>query len=137
MTRAPGSLRQRCLTPTTTATVPGVEKSGPGGESGGAEETRAVGWHADPFGRFSQRWWTGGSWSERVMTSENTQALDPPILVAAPFAGLEELPAKPLNAEVSLPLEEPSSAPLVVWWIGLAVFVLLIVLIVMSAIALS
>lgn len=99
------------------------------------DEDRDRGWHVDPYGRFERRWWSGEHWSERVANGKQ-QALDPPGIVTAPFAGLEELPAEPIS-DAHLPISPPSASPTIVWWIGLVVFVALIVLIVLSAISLS
>ena len=103
--------------------------------SGDRGEDLDVGWHADPYGRFERRWWTGAAWSERVANGQQ-QALDPPGIVAAPFAGLEELPAAPIH-DAHLPIAPPPASPTITWWIGLVVFIGLIILIVLSAISLS
>jgi len=105
------------------------------GTEGTTNHSLEAGWHADPYGRFERRWWTGQAWSERV-ASGRVQSLDPPGVVAAPEAALHDRPADPIQ-DAHLPIAPPAAAPTVVWWISLAVLIGLIVLIVLSAIALS
>ena len=101
-----------------------------------SDENRSVGWHADPFGRHTRRWWTGEEWSERVATSDGEQLLDPPGVVASPFAGLEDLPAAPMS-DIPAPITAPSAAPTIAWWFGLLVMAGLLVLIALAIVSLS
>lgn len=105
------------------------------GHEGTTHNELEAGWHADPYGRFERRWWTGQAWSERV-ASGRTQSLDPPGVDAAPDARIHEGPADPIH-DAHLPIAPPPAAPTVVWWISLLVFAALVVLIVLSALALS
>ena len=101
-----------------------------------SEENLSVGWHADPFGRHERRWWTGDEWSERVSTPGGVQSLDPPGVIASPFAGLEDLPASPMS-DVPTAIKPPSAAPTIAWWFGLLVMAGLLVLIALAVLSLS
>ena len=49
----------------------------------------AAGWHPDPFGRFSARYWDGGQWTEHVATGDQVSK-DPP--ATTPSAGPASVP---------------------------------------------
>lgn len=99
------------------------------------DKTRQAGWHADPFGRHEQRWWSGTAWTERVKNGRRT-SIDPPGIVAAPRAFVEDAPAEPIIDALE-PIRPPKASPLIAWWLGWIVMVILVVFIVLSIIALS
>lgn len=47
-------------------------------------------WYADPTGRFAQRWWDGGAWTQQVVLEGGQQTIDPTSLPDPP-------PAPPAN----------------------------------------
>jgi hypothetical protein len=46
--------------------------------SSGAVPSVPAGWYADPSGRFEQRYWDGGTWTEHVARG-GAQYTDPPV----------------------------------------------------------
>ena len=94
------------------------------------DEERQVGWHADPFGRFEQRWWTGTGWSEKTRSSDVT-AIDPPGIDVAPVAISTSEPARPIDDAV-LPIPRPRIADKIAVFVGCAVFLALIAVLVVA-----
>ena len=43
-----------------------------------ADESRAPGWHRDPFGRFYGRYWDGERWTAQVVKENRSLSTDPP-----------------------------------------------------------
>ena len=59
----------------------------PGGVHKEAEMSAPAGWHPDPYGRFSKRYWDGQQWTEHVVTGDERQQVDPMgTSTAIPFA---------------------------------------------------
>ena len=65
-----------------------------------SNDIRDVGWHADPFGRHSYRWWDGTKWSEKVRTERGGFGIDPAGIDFAPVAITESVPAEPIKDAV-------------------------------------
>ncbi len=90
------------------------------------------GWHADPFGRHSQRWWDGSRWTERVRSGE-VAGIDPP--------GIDPQPASPLAAarvdplDPSAPVELHSLKVPQALLAGLVLLVTIVVLVIVGLLA--
>lgn len=93
-------------------------------------EDRQVGWHADPFGRFAQRWWTGTEWSEKTRT-DDVAAIDPPGIDVAPVAISSSEPARPID-DALLPIPRPRIADKVALFVGCLVFLGLVAVLVVA-----
>jgi len=93
-------------------------------------DTRQVGWHADPFGRHSHRWWDGIGWSERVRTTSG-QGIDPPGIDRAPISVNESIPADPIE-DALLPIRRGPIADKIALVIGCIVFLALIAVFVVA-----
>ncbi len=96
---------------------------------------RQAGWHVDPFGRYERRWWSGTSWTERVRTGAQA-GIDPPGIVPAPRAPIEEEPVEPI-VDALVPIKPPKASPQITWWLGWVVMVILLAAIIASLVALS
>ena len=94
------------------------------------QEDRQVGWHADPFGRFDQRWWTGTEWSEKTR-SDDIAAIDPPGIDVAPIAIASAEPARPIE-DALLPIPRPRIADKAAVLVGCLVFLGLIAVLVVA-----
>lgn len=100
-------------------------------DSGGAgPEDLQVGWHADPFGRHSSRWWDGQAWSERVRTGR-VQGIDPPGIVHAPAGATINEPAAPID-DALLPITRPSIADKLAVALACVVFLALVAVLVVA-----
>lgn len=95
-----------------------------------ADEDRQVGWHADPFGRFQQRWWTGTGWSERTRSADMA-GIDPPGIDRAPVAITTSEPARPIDDAV-LPIPRRKIADKLALLVGCLVFLGLIAVLVVA-----
>lgn len=91
---------------------------------------RQVGWYADPFGRFEQRWWDGETWSEKTR-SENVGGIDPPGIDVAPAVMSEPAPAAPI-VDAVLPIARPRIADKIALFFGCVVFLGLIAVLVVA-----
>jgi len=92
---------------------------------------RQVGWHADPFGRHSQRWWDGVGWSERVRTDNGGQGIDPPGIDRAPVAVSTAEPASPIE-DALLPIQRRPMADKIALFVGCLVFLALLAVFVVA-----
>ena len=96
-----------------------------------SDDTRQVGWHADPFGRHSHRWWDGRGWSEKVRTERGGFGIDPPGIDFAPVAVTESIPAEPIE-DALLPIARRPIADTIAIVIGCVVFLALIAVFVVA-----
>lgn len=96
-----------------------------------APEQRQVGWHVDPFGRHTQRWWDGHGWSERVRTDTGGHGIDPPGIDVAPVAVTESIPADPIE-DALLPIKRGPIADRIALFVGCLVFLALIAVFVVA-----
>lgn len=97
------------------------------------ETERQIGWHADPFGRFEQRWWDGAAWTEKIRTGR-TAGIDPPGIEVAPVAISEPEPARPIE-DALLPIQRPRIADKLALFVGWIVFLALIAVFVVAVTA--
>ncbi len=95
------------------------------------EDGRQVGWHADPFGRHSYRWWDGSAWSERIRTDNGGQGIDPPGIDVAPVAVTESVPASPIE-DALMPIKRRPIADMIALLVGCVVFLGLIAVFVVA-----
>ncbi len=95
------------------------------------DDQRQVGWHADPFGRHSHRWWTGTGWSERVRNASGVQRIDPPGIDVAPVAVTESIPANPIE-DALMPIRRRPIADTIAVLVGCIVFLALIAVFVVA-----
>lgn len=91
---------------------------------------RQVGWYADPFGRFQQRWYDGEAWSEKTRT-ENVGGIDPPGIDVAPVAIPEPEPAAPI-VDAVMPIARPKIADKLALFLGCVVFLALVAVFVVA-----
>jgi hypothetical protein len=96
-----------------------------------SNDIRDVGWHADPFGRHSHRWWDGTKWSEKVRTDRGGFGIDPPGIDFAPVAVTESVPAEPIE-DALLPIKRRPIADKVAVFVGCLVFLALIAVFVVA-----
>ena len=96
-----------------------------------SDDQRLVGWHADPFGRHSHRWWDGMGWSERVRTDLGVQGIDPPGIDIAPIAVTESIPANPIE-DALMPIKRRPIADTIAVLIGCIVFLALVAVFVVA-----
>lgn len=73
------------------------------GEAGGPG-----GWHADPYSRFAQRWWTGAEWADQVADAGGTVRTDPIGNVASDITAPQPVPT--VAPEVLPPPPPPVAA---------------------------
>lgn len=93
-------------------------------------DTRQVGWHADPFGRHSYRWWDGNAWSEKVRTDKD-RGIDPPGIDRAPVTVTESIPAEPI-VDALLPIKRRPIADTLALLFGCLVFLALVAVFVVA-----
>jgi len=95
---------------------------------------RPVGWYADPFGRYEQRWYDGTKWSEKIRSSE-LRGIDPPGIDVAPVAVPASVdqanPAAPIE-DAMLPISRPRIADRIALFVGCLVFLGLIAVFVVA-----
>lgn len=94
------------------------------------DEERLVGWHADPFGRFEQRWWDGTKWTEKTRSAE-VSAIDRPGIRVAPQHITEAEPARPIE-DALLPIAKPRIADKLALLLGCLVFLALVAVLVVA-----
>ena len=101
-------------------------------QGGGAQgdQDRHVGWHADPFGRFQQRWWDGSTWTEKTRSAD-VAAIDPPGIDVAPAHITETAPARPID-DALLPIARRRIADKLALLAGCLVFLALIAVLVVA-----
>lgn len=95
-------------------------------------DDRQIGWHADPFGRFEQRWWDGIGWTEKTRSSD-VSAIDPPGINVAPTAisTAAPEPARPIE-DALLPIARPKIADKLALLLGFVVFLGLVAVLVVA-----
>jgi len=91
------------------------------------ERPDASAWHADPFGRYTKRWWDGDRWSEKVKAANGQPGLDPPGIDPHPVGAPLAEPASPIH-DAHLPIKPPPVSGQLTFALGLVVFGALIVL---------
>lgn len=96
-----------------------------------SDEARQVGWHADPFGRHSHRWWDGTGWTEKVRTATGGHGIDRPGIDVAPVAVTESIPAEPIE-DALLPIKRRPIADKLALLLGCVVFLALIAVFVVA-----
>lgn len=96
----------------------------------GVDTERQIGWHADPFGRFDQRWWDGTSWTEKIRAGRSG-GIDPPGIEVAPVAISEPEPARPIE-DALLPIPRPKIADKLALLFGWVVFLALVAVFVVA-----
>jgi hypothetical protein len=102
----------------------------PGGVGADDASERSVGWHADPFGRFQQRWWDGNTWTEKTRSAD-VAAIDPPGIDVAPAHITESTPARPID-DALLPISRRRIADKLALLAGCLVFLGLIAVLVVA-----
>jgi len=95
------------------------------------DATRQVGWHADPFGRHSHRWWDGTGWSEKVRTDLGGRGIDPPGIDRAPVSVTESVPASPIE-DALFPIKRGPIADKIALFVGCVVFLGLVAVFVVA-----
>lgn len=100
------------------------------GEASDPDEARHIGWHADPFGRFQQRWWDGTTWTEKTRSADGA-AIDPPGIDVAPAHITESTPARPID-DALLPIARRRIADKLALLAGCLVFLALIAVLVVA-----
>lgn len=93
-------------------------------------QSQQVGWHADPFGRHSQRWWDGSGWSEKVRTTKG-RGIDPPGIDRAPVTVNAPVPANPID-DALMPISRRPIADKIALAIGCVVFLALVAVFVVA-----
>lgn len=102
----------------------------PAGLGASSDEGRQVGWHADPFGRFQQRWWDGTGWSEKTRSAD-VAAIDPPGIDVAPAHITDSAPARPID-DALLPIPRRRIADKLALLAGCLVFLALVAVLVVA-----
>ena len=100
-------------------------------KGGSGVDTLQVGWHADPFGRHSQRWWDGSDWTEKIRTGRGASGIDPPGIDVAPVAVTESIPAEPIE-DALLPIKRRPIADKIALLLACVVFLALIAVFVVA-----
>jgi len=95
------------------------------------DDSRQVGWHADPFGRNPYRWWDGTAWTEKIRTDNGDHGIDPPGIEIAPIAVTESIPANPIE-DALLPIKRGPIADKIALVLGCVVFLALIAVFVVA-----
>ena len=103
---------------------------GSGHNGSDEDEARQVGWHADPFGRFQQRWWDGTGWSEKTRSAD-VAAIDPPGIDVAPAHITDSAPARPID-DALLPIQRRRIADKLALLAGCLVFLGLVAVLVVA-----
>jgi len=129
---APGGLSSGLLRSASTLrsnvrAQPSPPQPGGGGDDG---SERSIGWHADPFGRFQQRWWDGNTWTEKTRSAD-VAAIDPPGIDVAPAHITETTPARPID-DALLPISRRRIADKLALLAGCLVFLGLIAVLVVA-----
>lgn len=95
------------------------------------DAARQVGWHADPFGRHSHRWWDGTGWSEKIRTERGGRGIDPPGIDFAPMAVTTSVPAEPIE-DALLPIRRGPIADKIAVFVACIVFLALVAVFVVA-----